>query len=84
MLPRQCTQDYHVENPDLIIEKGTPILISVLALNHDPKFWKDPYVFNPDRFNDENRADKNQVNQPFYPFGDGPRNCIGLFPMKLN
>lgn len=44
----------------------------------DEKYYKDPSKFDPDRFSEANLAGKNQINQPYLPFGDGPRNCIGL------
>lgn len=75
MLTRQCTKDYKLQNPNLVIEKGVPILISILALHHDPKYWDDPYTFNPDRFNGESES---FTERPYFPFGEGPRNCIGL------
>lgn len=78
MLPRQCTQDYKLDNPDVVIEKGTPILISILGLHHDPKYWEDPYKFNPDRFNGENYGGKTFIERPYLPFGEGQRNCIGM------
>lgn len=56
MLTRQCTKDYKLQNPNLVIEKGVPILISILALHHDPKYWNDPYTFNPDRFNGDSKS----------------------------
>lgn len=78
MLPRQCTQDYKLEKPDLVIEKDIPILISILALHHDPKYWTDPYKFDPDRFNEENSKGKSFIDRPYLPFGEGQRNCIGM------
>lgn len=75
MLTRQCTKDYKLQNPNLVIEKGVPILISISALHHDPNYWDDPYTFNPDRFNGDS---KSFVERPYFPFGAGPRNCIGL------
>lgn len=81
MLPRQCTKDYHIKNPDLIIEKDTPILISIVALHHDPKYWNDPYKFDPERFSESNQ--KTFAERPYLPFGDGPRNCIGMRMGKM-
>lgn len=78
MLSRQCTKDYKLENPDVVIEKGTPILISISALHHDPKYWTDPYKFNPERFSDEAQGNKSFVERPFLAFGEGQRNCIGM------
>lgn len=78
MLPRECTKEFQLQNPNVIIEPGTGIMISVLALHHDPKYWNDPYKFDPDRFNEANSSGKSFIERPYLPFGEGPRNCIGL------
>ncbi|CAH1154521.1 unnamed protein product [Phaedon cochleariae] len=70
---RVCVQDYKFPGSDIIIEKGTKIIVPVLGMHRDPDFYQDPLKWNPDRF--ENR---NQKLPAYFPFGDGPRNCIGL------
>lgn len=53
--------------------------MSISGLNHDPKYWNDPYKFDPDRFaSAEHQNAKSFVERPYLPFGDGPRNCIGM------
>lgn len=44
----------------------------------DEKYYKNPKQFDPERFSEENLNGKNLINRPYLPFGDGPRNCIGL------
>lgn len=78
MIPRQCTVDFQLQNPNVIIEAGTPILISILALHHDSKYWENPYEFDPDRFSEAKQSCKTFTERPYLPFGDGPRNCIGM------
>ncbi|XP_044261216.1 uncharacterized protein LOC123009155 [Tribolium madens] len=75
-LNRRCTKDYTLRGTDIIIEKGTPVLISALGLHMDPEFYPDPEKFDPERFTEEKKKERH----PFVhlPFGDGPRNCIGL------
>ena len=48
-------------------------LIFLKVLN--PKYWENPERFNPERFLGEQRK---QSMQYFYPFGAGPRMCIGM------
>lgn len=71
---RECTKDYHMPNSDLVIEQGTPINIPVYGIHHDEKYYPDPEKFDPNRFADPERV----ANMPYYPFGDGPRYCIGM------
>jgi len=57
------------------IPKHVAVVAAIWALHHDPRFWKDPWKFDPERFAPENR-DK-IVEMTYMPFGEGPRNCIG-------
>ncbi len=57
----------------MILPKGSTLLFSVYEIHRHPNFWKNPEDFNPERFLDENiKFSKN-----YYPFGAGPRMCIG-------
>ncbi|MTI33176.1 cytochrome P450 [Xanthovirga aplysinae] len=55
--------------------KGTMIIIFLYGLHRNPKFWKQPNTFNPNRFLKENN--KQFPLKAFFPFGGGPRSCIG-------
>lgn len=83
MLNRQCTKDYKLPGTNLTIEAGTGVLIPSVSIQRDAKYYPDPLQFNPDRFRAENTADKSFVDMPYMPFGDGPRNCIGMRLGKL-
>lgn len=74
-LSRVCTKTYHVPESDVVVEEGTQVLIPVLALHHDPKYYPDPERFDPERFSDEEKAKRHQY--VYLPFGEGPRICIG-------
>ncbi len=52
--------------------KGTLIILYLTGLHRNPKYWKDPNSFIPERFDDENAK-----NFAYYPFGAGSRLCIG-------
>lgn len=56
------------------IKKDTLIGVSFYELHRNPKYWDNPNQFNPDRFLGE---EKKHSMQYFYPFGAGPRMCIG-------
>lgn len=76
LLNRECSQEYSVPDSDLVLERGTPISISLLGLHHDPKYYPEPERFDPERFSDEQKAGRHPY--VYLPFGDGPRNCIGM------
>lgn len=73
---RQCTKPYKIPGSDIVLEKGRRVQFSIIGLQMDPKYYPEPEKFNPDRFNEENRAKR----EPFtwLPFGEGPRQCIGI------
>ena len=74
-LPRQCTKTWKVPNSDLIIPVGTVVIIPVLGLQNDPKYWENPEEFIPERFSEENKG--NIRSGTYLPFGQGPRVCLG-------
>ncbi|KAJ6641555.1 Cytochrome P450 6a9, partial [Pseudolycoriella hygida] len=76
LLFRSCISDYEIPGTDFVIEKGMPIMIPVHAIHHDSRYYYDPEVFNPDRFSSEEVKKRPQF--AFLPFGEGPRNCIGM------
>lgn len=73
---RRAKCDYAVPNTDHIIEKDTPVWVSVYGIHHDPKYYPQPDVFDPDRFAPEKIAQRDS--SLWLPFGEGPRNCIGI------
>lgn len=79
MLNRECTTEYRIPGTDVVLEKGTFLLIPILALQRDEKYFPEPMKFIPERFSDRSAI------QPmtYLPFGEGPRICIGLRYAKL-
>lgn len=84
ILTRECTKEYEVPGSNIIIEKGTSIFIPIFSLQRDAKYYPNPDKFDPSRFFTENRSGKTIVDMPYLPFGDGPRNCIGLRMGKMS
>ncbi|KAF5291119.1 hypothetical protein FQA39_LY14361 [Lamprigera yunnana] len=74
-LDRVCTNNYTIPGTDVVIEKGTPVFISIWALHHDQNNFKNPEIFDPDRFSSANKS--NIISCTYMPFGEGHRNCIG-------
>ncbi|XP_016974099.2 uncharacterized protein LOC108040923 [Drosophila rhopaloa] len=77
ILNRECLEDFVVpENPKYVIKKGMPILIPAGAMHRDEKLYPNPNQFNPDNFSEDRVKERDSVE--WLPFGDGPRNCIGM------
>lgn len=75
-LTRECTMDYKLPNTDFVVEKDTTIIFSVKGIQYDEEYYENPTVFDPDRFSEENKKNRNQYTH--MPFGEGPRICIGM------
>ncbi|RIB14061.1 cytochrome P450 [Gigaspora rosea] len=61
-----------------VIPKGTPLMIPIYAIHHDPSIWGDDAEhFNPSRWLDPEIKSK-ITNCNYLPFGAGPRSCLGM------
>ncbi|KAJ8916090.1 hypothetical protein NQ315_004456, partial [Exocentrus adspersus] len=77
---RICTKPYTIkpvfpEEKPVHLQKGDLILLPMCAIHHDPRYYPNPERFDPERFNDENKGKIKPYT--YFPFGLGPRNCIG-------
>jgi cytochrome P450 len=67
------------------IPKGVQLVVSSYVTHRHPDFWERPDVFDPERFTPERSIDRPKF--AYYPFGGGPRGCIGqnfaLMEMQL-
>ncbi|XP_013148732.1 PREDICTED: cytochrome P450 6B5-like [Papilio polytes] len=75
-LVRKCIKDTVLPTGNLKVEAGTKVFTPIFEIHHDPKYYPDPEVFNPERFSRENL--KNLNSNAFMPFGEGKRLCIGV------
>jgi len=58
-----------------VIPPGATALVSQFVIHHDPRWFPDPWRFDPDRWEPEAVAGRPKYS--FFPFGAGPRMCIG-------
>ncbi|XP_048505244.1 cytochrome P450 4C1-like [Athalia rosae] len=70
---RKLTDD--VDFDTCTAPKGCTVAILLYQTHRDPKYWKDPEKFNPERFLPENSEGRHPF--AFIPFSAGVRGCIG-------
>jgi cytochrome P450 len=58
-----------------LIPAGTDIIVSPYVTHRLPSVWENPETFDPQRFAPERSAGRHRC--AFFPFGFGPRVCIG-------
>lgn len=80
-LERKCAEDYYIPEMDVTLEKGTQLVVSVTGIHRDPDIYPEPEKFDPERFSPEEMTKREAC--AFLPFGEGPRNCIGLWGIVL-
>ncbi|XP_067627251.1 probable cytochrome P450 6a21 [Eurosta solidaginis] len=77
VLNRVCMEDYVVPgNPTYVIPKGMHVVIPSGAFHRSADLYPNPDEFNPDNFTPEKVAQRDGIE--WLPFGEGPRNCIGM------
>lgn len=75
-----CTESIELENYDkqpVVIQPGTAIHIPIHAIQNDSSLFADPHLFDPDRFDGVDLKLLRDEGK-FFPFGNGPRICIGM------
>lgn len=71
MIPRRAAHEDEIGG--YRIPEGSTLVIPVAGIQRDPRFWRDPEIYDPARF----LTDK--INPyAFIPFGVGPRRCTGM------
>jgi len=70
---REAVEDVNING--LTIKKGEMVIISQYLSHRNPHFFESPEQFSPERF--ENGGLRSLVPYSFFPFGGGPRVCIG-------
>jgi cytochrome P450 len=60
------------------IPEGAFVAVSPFYNHHDPAYWPNPTVFDPDRFAEPRREDHSH-RMAFHAFGGGVHKCIGMY-----
>lgn len=85
---KTCTKQFLMPPPHgegtgsgVVIEPGTPVIIPIWGIHYDAQYFPEPEKFDPERFSDDR---KNSIPKCAYmPFGEGPRQCLGLYSELL-
>jgi len=72
MPSRVATGDIQIG--DVFIPNSTKVGFDAYTIHHNPEFWPNPEIFNPDRFS----PDAKHHPYAYLPFSHGKRNCIGM------
>jgi cytochrome P450 len=70
-IPRETTES--LELGGYSIPEGETVAPSQWTIHRDDRFWDEPMAFRPDRFEGED----SRPQFAYFPFGGGPRRCIG-------
>ncbi|KAI8442459.1 hypothetical protein MSG28_005961 [Choristoneura fumiferana] len=74
-LTREVIEDYTLPS-GVVLKKGVRVHIPVYYLQKHPDYFPEPEEYRPERFLGENKHDVKPFT--YYPFGEGPRVCIGM------
>jgi cytochrome P450 len=70
-IPRETTQP--LELGGYTLPEEATVAPMQWTIHRDDRFWEDPLAFRPDRF----AGDDDRPQFVYFPFGGGPRRCIG-------
>lgn len=75
-IDRQCTKEHTIEadGNTIKISPGMGIQFPIMGIHRDEKYYENPEKYDPERFNDDNKASIKPGT--YIPFGYGPRICI--------
>ncbi|EYU21980.1 hypothetical protein ABFS82_01G033400 [Erythranthe guttata] len=77
LLPRKCREKCEINGYEIPVD--TKIIVNAWAINRDPKYWRNPDCFEPERFLDEDlKVDYKGNHFVYIPFGAGRRICPGM------
>ena len=72
-LVRYAMRDYEVGG--YVVPSGSLVVVSQYVMHRDARYFPDPLRFDPQRWTTEARDSRPQG--AYFPFGGGPRRCIG-------
>lgn len=73
IIGRRALEDFEVNS--YLIPAGSLVLMSQYVMHRDPRYYPDPNRFDPLRWSTEAKAVRLKFS--YFPFGGGPRVCLG-------
>ena len=64
-----------IEIAGYVVPRKSLVLMSQFVMHRDSRYFEDPLRFDPERWSPEGRESRPQFS--YFPFGGGPRRCIG-------
>lgn len=75
VIPRLVTKDQQIRGYE--VTAGSVAVCSPYVTHRHPDYWEDPERYDPQRFTAE--REKARHRYAYFPFGGGPRACIGQY-----
>ncbi|MFC7043893.1 cytochrome P450 [Halonotius sp. GCM10025705] len=63
---------------DYQLPADTYLVLPQFYVHTDDRWWDDPLVFDPSRWDDISEPPGDRPEYAYFPFGGGPRHCIGM------
>lgn len=76
VLMRQAKAVVQLESQPVEVPPLGIVVLSQWIAHRDPRWWPEPDTFKPDRWLDD-AAKQSRPKYAYFPFGGGPRSCIG-------
>jgi cytochrome P450 len=73
ILGRRPLKDYKIDS--YVVPADSVIMMSQWVTHHDLRYYPDPFRFDPERWTLDAQASRPKFS--YFPFGGGPRQCIG-------
>jgi cytochrome P450 len=73
VIARRVLTEYRLDR--VTLPQGSLVVMSQFLMHRDARFFPQPLAFDPTRWNSECEASRPKLS--FFPFGAGPRSCIG-------
>jgi len=80
LIGRRATEDWDVRGYP--VPAGSMVFMSQWVVHRDPRWWPEPERFDPGRWK-EGEARGRRPRFAYFPFGGGPRVCIGNYFAKM-